>query len=124
MPVVVKRIVSNLAAESVDVVRAFYAELFDLEVAMDLGWIVTLASTEVAAVQLSIATEGGSSTPVPDVSIEVDDVDTVYARAKAGGHKIVYDLTQEPWGVRRFYVADPTGKILNVLQHSSRDGSG
>ncbi|HYN27676.1 MAG TPA: glyoxalase, partial [Burkholderiales bacterium] len=23
----------------------------------------------------------------------------------------------EPWGVRRFYVRDPFGKLINILQH-------
>ncbi|WP_028956427.1 VOC family protein [Sulfitobacter sp. 20_GPM-1509m] len=114
---VVKRIVSNIAASSVDAVRAFYADLFDLSVVMDHGWIVTLASGETAQTQISIASEGGSGTPVPDMSIEVDDVDSVYARAKDLGHTIAYDLTDEPWGVRRFYLRDPAGKLINVLAH-------
>ena len=33
------------------------------------------------------------------------------------GHEIAYELTDEPWGVRRFYVRDPVGKLLNVLSH-------
>jgi predicted enzyme related to lactoylglutathione lyase len=113
----VKRIVANVAAQSVAEVGKFYADLFGLEVAMDHGWIVTLASREQAITQISVASEGGSGTPVPDISIEVDDVDSIYVRAKAGGHQIAYELTDEPWGVRRFYVRDPTGKLLNVLSH-------
>lgn len=73
----VKRIVSNIAAGSVDEVRTFYSDLFDLNTVMDQGWIATLASGETAPAQLSIATEGGSGTSVPDLSIEVDDVDAV-----------------------------------------------
>jgi uncharacterized glyoxalase superfamily protein PhnB len=91
--------------------------MFGLEVVMDHGWIVTMASGQEASVQISIATEGGSGTAVPDLSIEVDDVDAAYARAKALGHEITYDLTDEPWGVRRFYILDPAGKLLNVLSH-------
>ncbi len=113
----VRRIVTNIAATSVDEVQKFYADLFDLKVVMDFGWIVTLASDEVAPTQISIASEGGSGTPVPDLSIEVDDVDDVYQRAKRLGHDIAYELTDEPWGVRRFYLRDPTGKLLNVLAH-------
>jgi predicted enzyme related to lactoylglutathione lyase len=107
----------DIAADSVSDVRTFYNELFDLKTVMDHGWIATLSSGETARVQLSIATEGGSGTPVPDVSIEVDNVDDVYNRAKKLGHKIEYDLTDEPWGVRRFYLLDPAGKLLNVLSH-------
>lgn len=113
----VKRIVVDVAATSVPEVRTFYAELLGLQVVMDQGWITTLSSDQTGPVQISIASEGGSGTAVPDMSIEVDDVDAVYARAQQLGHKITYDLTDEPWGVRRFYVADPTGKILNILAH-------
>lgn len=113
----VKRIVSNIAATEVENVKRFYADLFGLNVVMDHGWIVTLASDEMARTQLSIATEGGSGTAVPDLSIEVEDVDAVYQRAKNLGHAIEYELTDEPWGGRRFYLFDPTGKLLNILSH-------
>ncbi|MEM8650042.1 MAG: VOC family protein [Pseudomonadota bacterium] len=113
----VKRIVLDVATSSVAEVRQFYMELFDLEPVMDMGWIATLSSGTSAPVQISIASEGGSGTPVPDASVEVDDVEAVYERAKKLGHKIEYELTDEPWGVRRFYVLDPAGKLLNVLSH-------
>ncbi len=113
----VKRIVANLATQAKSSTAEFYADLFGLHVVMDLGWITTLASGETAGVQVSIASEGGSGSPVPDLSIEVDDVDAVFAIAKERGHEIAYDLTDEPWGVRRFYLRDPTGKLLNVLSH-------
>ena len=114
---VVKRIVSNIAVGSVDELRDFYRDLFDLNVVMDFGWISTLASNEAAPAQLSIATQGGSGTSVPDLSIEVDDVDAVHERAMGLGYDIEYELTDEPWGVRRFYLRDPAGKLLNVLAH-------
>jgi predicted enzyme related to lactoylglutathione lyase len=113
----VLRIVPNIAAASVEELRSFYSELFDLEVAMDQGWIITLASGERATTQISIATEGGSGTAVPDISIEVDEVDEVYRRAVERGHAIVYGPADEPWGVRRFYLRDPGGKLLNILSH-------
>ena len=113
----VKRIVANIATPSVEDVKAFYLAVFDLDVVMDHGWIATLASGETAKVQVSIASEGGSGTDVPDLSIEVDDVDAVHDRAVRLGHAIVYPLTDEPWGVRRFYLRDPSGKLLNVLAH-------
>ena len=60
MPVVVKRIVSNIATTSVEEVQKFYSDLFDLDVVMDHGWIATLASGETAQTKISIAKEGGS----------------------------------------------------------------
>jgi predicted enzyme related to lactoylglutathione lyase len=53
----------------------------------------------------------------PDISIEVDDVDAAHAAAVRLGHEIVHPLTDEPWGVRRFFVREPTGKVLNILSH-------
>ena len=115
----VRRIVANIAADAVPEVRRFYSDLFGLEAVMDLGWVVTLASGESAVTQMSILSEGGSGAPVPDLSIEVDDVDEVYRRAKEIGCELVHALTDEPWGVRRFFIRDPTGKLLNVLSHLS-----
>jgi len=70
-----------------------------------------------AAPQTGFASEGGSGAPVPDLSIEVDDVDAIYGRALAGGFEIAYPITGEPWGVRRFFVRDPFGKLVNILSH-------
>ncbi len=113
----VLRIVANIATNDVPKLRKFYAELLGLEAVMDHGWFVTLASNETTTPQIGLASEGGSDTPVPDLSIEVDEVNETYRRARTMGCKMVYEITDEPWGVRRFFVADPTGKILNILSH-------
>ncbi|MEM8856433.1 MAG: VOC family protein [Pseudomonadota bacterium] len=113
----VRRIVANIDAADMAAAKAFYGDLLDLEIAMDLGWIVTFKGEGAAAPQISVASEGGSGTPVPDLSIEVDDVDAVLARAVAAGHTPVYGPVDEPWGVRRFYLRDPFGKLLNILSH-------
>ena len=116
----VRRIVANLTAADPASARAFYQGLLDLEVVMDHGWILTFASKASTVPQLSVASEGGSGTPVPDLSIEVDDVDRIYRRALAQGLEIVYGITDEPWGVRRFFVRDPLGNLLNILAHADR----
>ena len=113
----VLRIVANIGTPSINEVRRFYETLFGLTLGMDHGWIVTLISGHSAPTQISIAQEGGSGTPVPDLSIEVTDVDEVFQRATVQGFPIVYDLTDEAWGVRRFYLRDPAGKLVNILQH-------
>ncbi len=55
--------------------------------------------------------------PAPDISIEVDDVDSVYSKAKEMGCDIIYELADEPWGVHRFFIRDPAGKLVNILSH-------
>jgi len=113
----VKRIVTNIGAANVAAAKSFYAGVLDMDVAMDMGWIVTFAAAAAAAPQVSVASEGGSGTAVPDISIEVDDLDDVYRRARAAGFAVEYGPVTEPWGVRRFYVRDPFGRLVNILAH-------
>lgn len=109
----------DLHAEDPSASRAFYTEVLGLEVAMDLGWIMTFAAPGKPEMQISVMGEDASASVRPDVSIEVDDVDAVHATVQRLGYEIVHPLTDEPWGVRRFFVRDPSGKVLNVLSHRS-----
>jgi catechol 2,3-dioxygenase-like lactoylglutathione lyase family enzyme len=113
----VKRVVADIETRDVAAARRFYGEVLGLELLMDHGWIVTYGSSEKMSVQLSFASQGGSGTPVPDLSIEVDDVDEALARMRRAEFPIEYGPADEPWGVRRFYVRDPFGKLVNILSH-------
>jgi catechol 2,3-dioxygenase-like lactoylglutathione lyase family enzyme len=113
----VRRITSNIAAADVTAAKRFYHDVLGLEVMMDLGWIATYGALRQMTVQISIASEGGSGTPVPDLSIEVDDVAAALDAMRAAGFPIEYGPVDEPWGVRRFYVRDPFGKLVNILAH-------
>jgi catechol 2,3-dioxygenase-like lactoylglutathione lyase family enzyme len=115
----VRRIVPNIAATDVEAAKSFYGDLLGLEVVMDLGWIVTFAAGGAdSAPQLSVAAQGGSDTPVPDLSLEVDDLEEILSRMQAAGIAIAYGPVDEPWGVRRFFVRDPFGRLLNILTHA------
>jgi catechol 2,3-dioxygenase-like lactoylglutathione lyase family enzyme len=107
-----------IAAEDVSAAKRFYQDILGLGVLMDHGWIVTYGTSQKMSVQVSIASEGGSGTSVPDLSIEVDDLDTVLQRMKKAKVAIEYGPADEPWGVRRFYVRDPFGRLINILMHS------
>jgi len=111
----VKRIVPNIAAADSGAAASFYRDVLGMTLVMDLGWIVTFAADRPAAPQVSIAVEGGSGTLVPDLSVEVDDLADVLRRARAGGFAI--GPVTEPWGVTRFFVRDPFGRLVNVLTH-------
>jgi len=113
----VKRIVANVKATKIGDAKRFYQKVLGLEELMDLGWIATYGSHTTSIVQMSFMKEGGSGTAVPDISIEVDNVDEAYKRMKEGKFKIEYSITDEPWGVRRFFVRDPFGKLVNILSH-------
>jgi catechol 2,3-dioxygenase-like lactoylglutathione lyase family enzyme len=114
----VKRIVTNIAATDVSKARQFYVDILGLEIAMDLGWIVTFVSSGKTTPQVSVAIEGGSGTGVPDISIEVDDLDEALRRVRVAGLMLEYGPANEDWGVRRFYVRDPFGRLINILAHT------
>lgn len=113
----VRRIVPNLHADDPAAGAQFYADVLGLEVVMDLGWIATFAAPGTPTAQLSVMSDDASAPARPDVSIEVDDVDAAYEAARRRGAEIVHPLTDEPWGVRRFFVRDPNGQVLNILTH-------
>lgn len=92
---------------------------------MDLGWITTVHVPQASApIQLSMASEGGSGTEVPALSIEVDDLEQIAARLSEMGIAPEYGPVTEPWGVRRLYTRDPAGTLLNILTHDSPAGGG
>jgi catechol 2,3-dioxygenase-like lactoylglutathione lyase family enzyme len=113
----VRRIIANVAVKDPGAAATFYRDILGLDLLMDHGWIATYGNGEDMKVQVSFASEGGSGTPVPDLSIEVDDLASILAGMQRAGFSIVYGPADEPWGVRRFYVRDPFGRLINILQH-------
>ncbi|WP_031478391.1 VOC family protein [Streptomyces bicolor] len=115
----IRRIVPNIqieSAEGMGTSKDFYG-LLGFEEAMDMGWVVTMASPANPTAQISFFTEERTAPVVPDLSVEVEDVDAVYARVVASGAEVVRELRDEEWGVRRFFVRDPNGRVVNVLTH-------
>jgi catechol 2,3-dioxygenase-like lactoylglutathione lyase family enzyme len=113
----IRRVVPNITSEHIDESRDFYVGLLGLTVAMDIGWVVTLASPSNPTAQITLMRGDTSSRVAPQVTVEVADVDAIHAEAVRRGAEIVYPLTEEAWGVRRFFVRDPNGIVLNIMCH-------
>lgn len=113
----IRRVIPNLLSPDMEAGRRFYGEFLGFEVVINLGWIVTYGSPDNATAQVSIspgdALRGEQMRPY--LSIEVEDVDAVHAQAMVLGYDVVHPLTDEPWGVRRFFVVEPGGLVLNIL---------
>lgn len=118
----IRRSVPDLASADLDATRAFYGDVLGFEVGMDLGWVVNFVSPDNPTAQVIAMQADRTADVTPDMSVEVDDVDAVHARAVDAGHEVVHPLTDEPWGVRRFFVRDPDGTVVNVLTHLDDDG--
>ncbi|MGW0966634.1 VOC family protein [Streptomyces sp. NPDC002516] len=112
----VRRVVPNIQSEAAQESREFYG-LLGFEEVMNHGWIMTLASPSSPAAQISVMTSDKTAPVAPDMSVEVDDVDAAYAVMRASDAEIIYPLQDEEWGVRRFFVRDPSGQVVNVLGH-------
>jgi catechol 2,3-dioxygenase-like lactoylglutathione lyase family enzyme len=113
--VTIGRAVPNIRSDQPAETRDFFVELLGFEVAMDIGWIVTVASPADPSVQVNVI--GNDDPAAPGISVGVDDVDAVHAKAVAQGREIVYPLRDEDWGVRRFMLREPSGTVVNVVSH-------
>jgi catechol 2,3-dioxygenase-like lactoylglutathione lyase family enzyme len=113
----VRRIVANLAVDDPTADAPFWTGLLGLETPFDLGWIVNHRS---GSAQVQLVSRDATAPEDSRVSVEVADLDVldaVHAGAVAAGYEIVHPLTNEEWGVRRFFVRTPQGVVVNVLAH-------
>jgi predicted enzyme related to lactoylglutathione lyase len=113
----IRRIVPDLTTRSIAAAEDFYSDVVGLRPVMNHGWIVTMADAGRPEVQLSLMTRDDTAPVNPNVSIQVQDVDVCHAAAVRLGSEVVHPLTDEPWGVRRFFVRDPDGHVINILSH-------
>lgn len=113
----VVEIIADLQVDNLDEAREFYAGFLGLgNEEFNLGWVARHTSAETGA-HLQLVTRDETAAENPAVSVKVDDVDAAYAEAQERGYEIVHPLTDEVWGVRRFFVRAPDGNVLNIVQH-------
>jgi catechol 2,3-dioxygenase-like lactoylglutathione lyase family enzyme len=113
----VRRVMPVLTVSDIEATRDAYVRVLGLREVMNHGWIVTLADDELRH-QISLMTKDATAPVNPQVSIEVDDVDAAFQAAVDAGLRIVHPLSDEEWGVRRFFFADAAGNVVNVLSHA------
>lgn len=119
--IAIRRIVPNIYSDDLEASKAFYLNFLEMELVMDMGWILTFASKESPTAQINIFKNDGIDNPDNTslfLSIEISDVDKMYERAQKMDCQIVYNITNENWGVRRFFVKDPNGVTINLLAHT------
>ena len=116
-----RRVVPNITSTRFAESKTFYREVLGFDIGMDLGWIVGFVAPGERSAQVQIVSQDATAPMNPSLSLHVDDLDAVYAAAVRAGATIVYPITLEPWGVRRFFVEDPNGVVINVLSHARTD---
>jgi catechol 2,3-dioxygenase-like lactoylglutathione lyase family enzyme len=117
----IRRVMPVLVTDDPAAMRAFYASYLGMRIGMDEDGMLMLASESTPTTQLIIAWPSPTAVDPEllgaDVGIEVADVDAAHREALAAGYEIVREIRDEAWGVRRFFVRDPFGKLLNILVH-------
>ena len=111
----------NIYSDDIKKSTEFYVDFLAMELVMDLKWVLTFASRENHYAQITILRndkQGKLNNDAIFLSIEVDDVDALYEKAKSRHIEITYDIKDEDWGVRRFFVKDPNGVTINLLMHA------
>ncbi|MBO0353066.1 VOC family protein [Muricauda ruestringensis] len=112
-----RRIVPNIHSNDLEASKLFYMDFLGMELVMDIGWVITFASKENPTAQINIFKNDKPIVDASFISIEVSNVDQLYKQAQENKFSIVYELRNESWGVRRFFVKDPNGATINLLSH-------
>jgi catechol 2,3-dioxygenase-like lactoylglutathione lyase family enzyme len=114
----VRRIIAYAGGEQIEASRDFYVEVLGMRVAME-DPVLDLQSPDDPAAEIIIGAQEMQEAQ-PSFGVDVGEpraVDAAHAEAVRRGLRVVYPLTNEPWGVRRFFVEDPGGTVINVLAH-------
>jgi len=114
----VTRIIPYAAGDDLSASEDLYVGVFGLQVSMR-DPVLGLRAPATPAAQLLVPPRGMEH-PQPHFGIDVGDpaaVDAAHAEVTRRGLRVVYPLTDEPWGVHRFFFEDPSGTVVNVLAH-------
>src|SRR4029434_4065020 len=112
----IRRAVPDITTADPVASSGFY-QLLGLLEWMNLACVVNLVSPSNPTAKVILITEDAAAPVNPDLSVEVDDVDAAYEAVRATAAEIVHPITDQEWGVRRFFVRDPDGKVVNVVSH-------
>lgn len=108
--------ITNLHTDDIERAREFFRFLGLTEDGMNQGWVARFTSADSDAC-VQVVTRDATAPEDSVMTIKVDDVDAAYEEAKQRGYEIVHPITDEPWGIRRFFVRSPDGQVINVAQH-------
>lgn len=114
----------DICSNAIEESKEFYVSLLGFEPVFAIDWYVQLQSPTDKNVQIAFVRQDHDSVPAAFrqsprgviVTVEMDDVDTIYARAKRLDCEIMQELRDEAWGQRHFMVRDPNGLLLDLVQ--------
>ncbi len=116
----IRRVVPNIHSNKLEESKRFYKNFLGMKLAMEMEWVLTFVSEDNPTAQVTIVKSDGVEMSQSNItlSIEVSDVDILYQKAEELNYEITYEIKDEPWGVRRFWVKDPNGVTINLMKHT------
>jgi predicted enzyme related to lactoylglutathione lyase len=112
-----KRITANLHVADIEAAKGFYTDYLGLSTEeFNMGWVARYTSPDSGA-NVQLVTQDATTPEDSVISVHAEDVDAAYEEAQQLGYEIVYPITTEPWGVRRFFVRAPDGTVINIVRH-------
>jgi predicted enzyme related to lactoylglutathione lyase len=111
-------VLTNLHTDNVEQAREFFGSLGLTEDSMNQGWVARFSSPDSDAC-VQVVTRDATAPEDSVMTIKVDDVDAAYEEAQRRGYEIVHPITDEVWGIRRFFVRSPDGHVINVARHDA-----
>ena len=84
----VRRVVPDLSSTSLEAAKGFYGDLLGPRPVMDHDGIVTLADPGRPGAQISLMTHDATAPVIPDVPVQVDDVDACHAAAVQAARRL------------------------------------
>ena len=115
---ILRRIIPNINVDNATTGHDFYEEFLGLRKEFDMGWVASFRSPTNPSVQVTLVSGDPTPPEQSSLTVQVADVDAAYSEAQRRGYEIVYPLTQEAWGTRRFFVRDPHGIVVNIVGHA------
>ena len=109
---------ANLPVAEIAAASDFYTDYLGLSVEeFNMGWVARYSTPDGKA-SIQLVTGDATAPEDSDISVHVGaDIDEAYAEAQRRGYEIVYPLTEEAWGLRRFFVRAPDGTVINMVNH-------
>ena len=124
-----KSLFPDICSDAVQASKKYYMDLFGFKVLFDIGWYVQLCSPSDENLQIAFVDRNHESVPQWYrnkasgffVTVEVDNTDKIYHRARQLGIEIRKEICNEVWGQRHFFAVDPNGLLVDVFHMIDAD---
>ncbi len=123
------RLITSLFSADPTSAAAFFVRHLGMEVALDIGWFVSLVHPDHPGTEVALTQSDHPSVPEAArhaatgvaIAVVVDDAAAVHESLTAQGCEPLSLPTDHPWGQRQFFAPGPDGVLLDVVEITEPD---